>query len=476
MIESAPAPALVAFLRGVERRGAVFAELQCGDMATGDAALAAALRAFGKLAPAQPMAQWPQRFWTLLVAAPPLRRDAPGAKWPVPMQALAGIDPAWRAALLLRLVAGLDETDAAAAQGLDADAYRRALAAACPRDVEGEPDAAAWRALAEDIQRQLRELPPQRLARLAQLREDALAPPKPAPAPGIVRTAQASPPPPHRRRWPWLLLVLLFACTATAWLAWQRGWLSDFLPEELAAALPTPVEESTELLPNGVFALEDVPMIATEELPPAETPTMPVEPAAVASIAEDEAEAALAQVADFLAWFAAQQTPTAAPEGDNAHEPAADVASAIMPASIIPAPANNKDRAARLHAWRQLDESERIQLRSAAAQLAALPASRQRDLRAGFEKIDSSTQHGWRLGPSLGAQYIELHPLLAYVPPDQTAPLLAVLKAFNTAQRAELAALAQRTPPQARDALRRELLSTPPLQRGTWLAQRTQRL
>ena len=44
---SSPAPAaLAAFLRGCERRGAVFAELQCGDAERGDIALAAALRAF----------------------------------------------------------------------------------------------------------------------------------------------------------------------------------------------------------------------------------------------------------------------------------------------------------------------------------------------------------------------------------------------------------------------------------------------
>ena len=67
-------PALAAFLRGVERRGAVLAELQCGDADAGDAALAQAMRRFRAEAAGQPMSQWPRRFWTLLLSQPGLRR------------------------------------------------------------------------------------------------------------------------------------------------------------------------------------------------------------------------------------------------------------------------------------------------------------------------------------------------------------------------------------------------------------------
>ena len=170
-----PPAALAAFLRGCERRGAVFAELQCGDPDRGDVALAAALRAFRGNAAALPMADWPVRFWSLLSAAPPLRTAAPDARWPGALSALAAAAPLDRAALLLRLAGGLQEADAADALGLDGAAYRDALARACPRDALGHPDAAAWRAVAEAIQTQLRELPPDRLAKLARLREDALA-------------------------------------------------------------------------------------------------------------------------------------------------------------------------------------------------------------------------------------------------------------------------------------------------------------
>src|SRR3546814_7005135 len=57
---SAPA-ALTAFLRGVERRGAVFAQLQVGDAATGDRALVAAMRAFRLPAAKIPFADWPRQ-------------------------------------------------------------------------------------------------------------------------------------------------------------------------------------------------------------------------------------------------------------------------------------------------------------------------------------------------------------------------------------------------------------------------------
>ena len=109
--------ATAAFLRGVERRAAVFAQCQCGSVAKGDAAVAAALRAFTRIAPGAPMATWPIRFWSLLLAAPDLRRNADDGAWPSPWASLATLGIGARAALLLRLVAGLDMDDAAANRG-----------------------------------------------------------------------------------------------------------------------------------------------------------------------------------------------------------------------------------------------------------------------------------------------------------------------------------------------------------------------
>ena len=308
---SSPAPAaLAAFLRGCERRGAVFAELQCGNADRGDVALAAALRAFRGKAAALPMADWPVRFWALLAATPQLRADGPAAQWPDAFAALARPATADRAALLLRLAGGLQEAEAADALGLDGAAYRDALARACPRDSLGHPDAGAWRALADAIQQHLRELPDDRLATLTRLREDALAgtrlPPveAKAPAPAVARTP---------RRWPWILsaLVLLAALAAGLW--WWRGaGLST------SSALPQAIRTDED----GVSPMPPDPMITSTALPADNTPLpAPAEAVAPAShpdfqLLADADDEARAREADFLAWYVAGAGATAAPSPD----------------------------------------------------------------------------------------------------------------------------------------------------------------
>lgn len=123
-------------------------------------------------------------------------------------------------------------------------------------------------------------------------------------------------------------------------------------------------------------------------------------------------------------------------------------------------------------AWQGLPPDERALLRTAAAAFAALPADEQQALRARYEALDASERRGWRLGPTLGSDYPRLHALFSQVPEEQHAPLLSVLRAMTPGERADLAILAQRTPPQARDALRRELLSTAAEQRAHWLRRR----
>ena len=295
-----PPAALAAFLRGCERRGAVFAELQCGDADRGDVALAAALRAFRSKAAALPMADWPARFWSLLSATPQLRTDGPNARWPGAFAALARPAPADRAALLLRLAGGLQEAEAADVLGLDGAAYRDALARACPRDSLGHPDAAAWRVLADAIQQHLRELPADRLATLARLREEALAGTRVPPA--VVAQAAGPAATPTPRRWPWILLaavVLLAAAGAALW--WWRG--AGLPPSPLPQALPT--DEP------GVAILPPDPEIASVELPPAEAPAARAEPVTAPEahpdflLLADADDEARAREADFLAWYVA---------------------------------------------------------------------------------------------------------------------------------------------------------------------------
>jgi hypothetical protein len=204
LTDAAAVPAaLTAFLRGVERRGAVFAQLQCGDAERADDALAAAMRAFRNGATQVPVAEWPRRFWALLLTAPPLREQAHAMHWPLAFSSLARLGHGPRAALLLRLVAGLPDIEAAAVLGIARPTYRLALQRALPHDAEGRPDEAAWHALGEAGQQAIREMPAERLAHLARLREAAILgrrlDPRSVPASEATK--------PARPRWWWPALA-----------------------------------------------------------------------------------------------------------------------------------------------------------------------------------------------------------------------------------------------------------------------------
>lgn len=315
MSESGETPAaLSAFLRGVERRAALFAQLQSGDSEVGDVALAAAMRAFRKHAASAPMAEWPRRFWALLIASPGLRQDAAVARWPSALQRLGTLAPPVRAALLTRLVAGLAEDDATAVLGLDQAGYRQALTSACPQDSAGQPDPAGWRLLAEAVQQQLRELPPERLARLARLRESAVAgtsaqPSKPATAP---RFSPQPSQPTEARRWRWALLVVLVCGGAiAATYRWPQmfAWMS--LPGDLSAGAETGDPGTglimTEPLPSSAPAASYDAAFAQLSHPDFEL------------LLDPEGEA-MAQQADFYAWYAAggsSETPAAVSTEEN---------------------------------------------------------------------------------------------------------------------------------------------------------------
>ncbi|TWI01649.1 uncharacterized protein DUF3106 [Luteimonas cucumeris] len=126
-------------------------------------------------------------------------------------------------------------------------------------------------------------------------------------------------------------------------------------------------------------------------------------------------------------------------------------------------------------AWQELPEHERAQLRRVAADVAALPAPERQRLRATFDALDGRIRRGWLLGPVLGAEYERLQPLFAFVAADERRRLLDVVRAMTPVERAQLARLAQGTPPQSRAALRGELLSTATDKRGAWLQQRLER-
>lgn len=302
---SPPPPALVAFLRGVERRAALFAELQAGDAEVGDLAVATTMREFQAEAVALPMADWPRRFWQRLAFAPALRQPRPG-RWPVGLEHLAGLAAADRIALLSRLAAGLPEDEATEILSLDLSHYRAALAAACPRDAAGDPDAVAWRDLAQAIQQRQRDLPPERMERLARLREHAL---QPAPRPMAGQHRVSSPAPPQaverRSRWKRLALVaVVILCVL--------GLLATFAPR----AWWNRIEGTPTTLPDTGLGLSEEPTIQVEPLPPAEAPAATWTADAHAATHPDlpmlrDPDFALAQDAALYAWYAAG-TPSAA--------------------------------------------------------------------------------------------------------------------------------------------------------------------
>jgi len=304
---AAPSSALTAFLRGVERRGDVLAQLQCGDDAQAERALAATLRAFLARAGDWPMASWPNRFWALLVATPALHAPASQPHWAAGLEALAPLAAEDRLALLLRIVVGLDEAAAAEVLGAPESEYRHALARACPRDAAGHPDAQAWRALAEAAQRELRDVSPERLARLAELRDAAAAGTL---ARALERSAQAAPgahAPAARRELParrmagrgrWIALAMVLLAVAAAVTAWSLRRQHPALP-------PEPVSQA----PVGALHVTDAAPVLVEELPAEDLDTprggqvATTDPADAAMLADPDF--ALARQADFYAWSAA---------------------------------------------------------------------------------------------------------------------------------------------------------------------------
>ena len=136
--------------------------------------------------------------------------------------------------------------------------------------------------------------------------------------------------------------------------------------------------------------------------------------------------------------------------------------------------AERDERRERWLAWQALSPGERAQAQSAAVQYASMPPDLQGAWRAQFNAMDRSERRGWLLGPTLGADYAILQPLLAQVPEAEHAAMLRTLRSMTPQQRRDLGVLAQRTPPDARAALRRELVSVSAQERGDWLWRRLQ--
>ena len=278
--------ALAAFLRGVERRGAVLAELQCGDGAAGDAALAAAMDGFRAAAAGSPMAAWPRTFWARLLAQPRMRYRTPLAMALDATDTLASLGSGPRAALLLRLAAGLTEADAAAVLGVAEPTYRLALRRALPSHPDGRADPEAWQRLREQVHLRVKTLPQERLLRLTRAREAALLGQPAGPLPASVAALSSV-----RPRWLlavlWTLLALcVVALAATFWWPGSGGW------------------------PEGKGGMR----VRQQALPPAQAPASGygrdaglIAHGDFALLTDPMAEANTRDL-DFYSWLAAQQT------------------------------------------------------------------------------------------------------------------------------------------------------------------------
>ncbi len=233
-----PPAALTAFLRGVERRGAVMAELHCGDAVAGDAALADAMLEFRHSAGGTVMDDWPRRFWALLLAQPALKTRTPVAIAVDATDRLGELGSGPRAALLLRLAAGLDEAGAAAVLGVRTPTYRLALQRSLPHQADGRADPRAWESLREQVHRRIKTLPDARLQRLGEARKAALRSPGPTP----VTTANPFSAHSNRARPAWLMpllwtfLVICVLAMAATFLPQVRQWMTGAGPAAISTA------------------------------------------------------------------------------------------------------------------------------------------------------------------------------------------------------------------------------------------------
>ncbi|MCC8362953.1 DUF3106 domain-containing protein [Lysobacter sp. A6] len=520
--------ATAAFLRGVERRAALLAQCQCGSEAKGDAAVAAALRAFTRIAPDAPMAVWPVRFWSLLLAAPDLRRSADDAAWPSTWAPLAQLGNGPRAALLLRLVAGLEMDDAAAALGVSSDAYRTALQRAIPYREDGTPDRDAWLAWVAAVRVEIEGMQPDRLGRLH-------APPQATRAmPGRTTEAVDARSAPAGRRWRPIAVAagVAIAVGAFAYVGWRGHWFGD-LPfrGDLVRTAPLPPADPPvarydadlgawthrDFLaiadPQGVARAGDLPFFAwyaallavqpaADAQAPASSVAAPV-PAAVLAAPATLAMPAMPATSDPAPAFVApsRTRPLAIPR---------DIALPASTSSVIariPAPMQDgmRDQATlwhawtfaqrqgfaqrakewdaqpratqatlreRYNAWRRLDPVAAEAVENAVQAFARRTPEEQAALRAQFDALEPLAQRGWLLGPAIGVDYPKLQPLLAQMPEAQHAPMLRALRRMTSAERADLSVLAQRVPPHERADLVRALLSTADERRGAWLQMR----
>ncbi|KFL37498.1 DUF3106 domain-containing protein [Arenimonas donghaensis] len=478
-----PSPALSAFLRGIERRAFVFAQVQSGNDDESLALVGRAMRAFRSVSTVTPLSGWPAGFWALLLAQGGLA----AGEAPEPELSHLGAGP--RAALLLRLVGGLDLAHAAQVLGVSEPTYRFALQRALQQLGEAGVSYAALGQLRERLHRQVKTLPAHHVEALAELRGRILR--DEAEPPAVV----AAPSSPWPRRLAWAGLVLLALAFAATW--WEPpppllpGGVQDLPPETpVDSTVPMPGDASQVIHPDyPALADPDSEALAVDLAFLswlAARDGSPPEPQAQAAQAADAAPLAAAQDQPAFPSLAAGERSLLAPLagtwpqldpntrrqliGQARHwlaldgEARAALRERLAQWDALPV----ADRAARrghLAAWGNLSAAEQAWVRASAAVFSARPAEAQAAAREEFEALPAEARQAWWLGPALGEWFSPVQPLFAYMPEDQRPPLLAMLRDLSPQARADLALLARRLPATERERLRRELLDAPADQR-----------
>ena len=462
-----PSPAAVtAFLRGLDRRARLFATVQAGDALAAQHAMAVVARVFTGEAGQWPIAEWPRQYWRLLLAAPSLRK--PPIEVPTPqLPGIGRLPVETRAAVLLHLVAALDDADAAAALGIDIDTYQARIRDALPRDALGQPDVDVWRAWRAAAERELARAPePASQPVVAEAGET------PGPASPSRRNVDPDRTVPDadahhhfRMRWLWTGVALCLVAMVTTFFLHPRG--REVLDQWRAEIKREPLDAAAE--PKARFDAADLALHPDRELLSA------------------PGELAFARQLPLLAWLdvasadvrasdAVRLPVMLAPSMGDASVPA-DAATTmtqrVLRWNALPAKSRGSQRGA-WQAWRDLPPAERVRLRAIAARWQLLAGEERVALRARFDALPADARQGWWLGPELGRHWPRVAPLFAFAPEAQRVALLALLRAADSVDIDVLERLAQITPPEERDALRLDLLRVPVAQRRTWMLEKVQ--
>ncbi len=484
-VSSPTSPALVAFLRGIEPRARVLARAQAGPALDDERLLAAVREEFSQRAARLPLAEWPLRYWGLLLARDELGRPT----GQTPDHPLYALTHTRRLALLLRLVAGMEPPGAARVMGLSETAYRALWADAEDKLAEQGVGSTVLMRWHEAFQREARG-------------EAA-----PAPTAGAPRTPARQAPPGIARapRWrpsplQWglgaVMTALLGVLAATfIWPPAGEGPTPpaapapDAAPADLSPGPAAPVRDiEADLVVDPDFALIDAaPTSPWREgvaflswytaqrgaRLPASAPDAPT-PALEWSTLAPPLQGLLAPVQG--AWpaldAASQAALVASAEAWTGYDLARRQALREAYAAWLERPALERSALRAAYAeWTALDAGERAALAASAEALAALPADQQQALRATFAALDADAQRDWALGPRLGAQLPGLRPLLAYLPAGEQAALIAALEALGEPTRDALAARVATMNTAQRAALRGRVLAAPEASRAGLLAE-----